>query len=88
MEILENDANFLRESEVIDYSLLAIEFYHDGKNNLRLGVIDFMRPYHILEKIENMYKKAKMGNDPTVIPPENYSERFIQAMKKYFIKVN
>ncbi len=88
MEILENDANFLRESEVIDYSLLAIEFWEEGRNNLRLGVIDFMRPYHILEKIENMYKKAKMGNDPTVIPPENYSERFISAMRKYFIKVN
>ena len=48
IEILSSDANFLRESEVIDYSLLAIEFYQDGKNNLRLGVIDFMRPYHIL----------------------------------------
>ena len=55
---------------------------------LRLGIIDFMRPYHIFEKLENMYKKAKMGNDPTVIPPNQYGERFFNAMTKYFIKVN
>ncbi len=35
-----------------------------------------------------MYKKAKMGNDPTVIPPSHYGDRFFTAMTKYFIKVN
>ena len=51
-----------------------------------MGIIDFMRPYHLSEKIENIYKEMKSGKDPTVIPPQHYSERFISAMRKYFIK--
>ncbi len=47
MEVLETDSNFLREHEVIDYSLLVIEC----RGELRLGIIDFMRPYHLFEKI-------------------------------------
>lgn len=34
-----------------------------------------------------MYKKVTKGNDPTVIPPDDYAERFFLAMKKYFAKV-
>jgi hypothetical protein len=44
---LTEDANFLKEQGVIDYSLLAIE----SGTNLRMGIIDFMRPYHFVEKI-------------------------------------
>jgi hypothetical protein len=67
---------------VIDYSLLVIQ----SDLNLRLGIIDFMRPYHIFEKIENIYKEFKFGKDPTVMPPQQYSERFILAMRKYFMR--
>jgi 1-phosphatidylinositol-3-phosphate 5-kinase len=52
-----------------------------------MGIIDFMRPYHLIEKIETLYKEIKSGKDPTVIPPPQYSERFINALNKYFIKV-
>lgn len=51
-EALEDDIAFLRKNNVIDYSLLAIE--HGQR--IRVGIIDFMRPYHLLEKIENKYK--------------------------------
>ena len=68
---------------MIDYSLLVIE----SGNVLRMGIIDFMRPYHLIEKIETIYKELKSGGkNPTVIPPQQYSERFITAMKKYFVK--
>ena len=46
-ESLEDDILFLSRNEVIDYSLLVIQKDKD----LRLGVIDFMRPYHFFEKL-------------------------------------
>jgi len=52
-----------------------------------MGIIDFMRPYHLIEKIETIYKEIKSGKDPTVIPPQQYAERFTNAMHKYFSKV-
>lgn len=47
IQALSEDAYFLKEQGVIDYSLLAIE----SGNKLRMGIIDFMRPYHFVEKI-------------------------------------
>lgn len=44
---LEEDVAFLCKNKVIDYSLLVIE--HEDR--LRMGIIDFMRPYHLMEKI-------------------------------------
>jgi 1-phosphatidylinositol-3-phosphate 5-kinase len=79
----EEDAAFLRDASVIDYSLLVIE----SERVLRLGIIDFMRPYHLIEKIENKYKEMMSGKDPTVIEPTKYAERFVAALKRYFIKV-
>lgn len=71
---------FLCKNKVIDYSLLVIE--HEDR--LRMGIIDFMRPYHLMEKIESKYKELTNRNEPTVIPPEEYGSRFLSAMKKYF----
>ena len=82
MANLTEDANFLKEQGVIDYSLLVIE----SGLGLRMAIIDFMRPYHFVEKIENIYKNVKSGKDPTVIPPPHYAERFIKAMHRYFAK--
>lgn len=47
IKIFDCDACFLRDQGVIDYSLLVIE----QGNTLRMGIIDFMRPYHLIEKI-------------------------------------
>lgn len=46
-QMMEDDVNFLCKHEVIDYSLLVVE----NEQTLRLGIIDFMRPYHLKEKI-------------------------------------
>lgn len=46
-----------------------------------------MRPYQLMEKLETFYKEFKSGRDPTVIPPNSYADRFIGAMKKYFLKI-
>ena len=42
MIALTEDAQFLKEQAVIDYSLLVIE----SGLGLRMAIIDFMRPYH------------------------------------------
>lgn len=42
-ESLQEDILFLTKNQVIDYSLLVIE----SERSLRIGIIDFMRPYHI-----------------------------------------
>lgn len=47
ISVLEEDSAFLKAKQVIDYSLLVIE----SKNSLRLGIIDYMRPYQLMEKI-------------------------------------
>lgn len=52
IKILEDDSNFLKDHSVIDYSLLVIS----TKNSLRIGIIDYMRPYHLMEKLETLYK--------------------------------
>ena len=59
----------------------------ESEKVLRMGIIDFMRPYHLIEKIENKYKEMMSGKDPTVIEPTKYAERFVGALKRYFIKV-
>jgi hypothetical protein len=57
----------------------------EHEKSLRLGVIDFMRPYHFKEKIEQKFKELKYGQEPTVLPPQEYATRFLTAMKKYFM---
>jgi hemerythrin-like domain-containing protein len=52
-----------------------------------MGIIDFMRPYHLIEKLESVYKEIKSGKNPTVIEPTKYAERFVAALKRYFIRV-
>lgn len=83
---LQNDCNFLGRQQVIDYSLLLI--INPEEAQVRMGIIDFMRPYQIFEKIENFYKEMKLSATPTVIPPNLYSERFMQAMKHYFLRIS
>jgi hypothetical protein len=38
-----------------------------------------------MEKMENLYKEVTLGRNPTVVPPNEYADRFIAAMKSYFI---
>lgn len=72
---------------MIDYSLLLI--IDQKRTLLRMGIIDFMRPYHFTEKLESFYKEIKSGGAvPTVIPPVDYSQRFMDAMNHYFLKIN
>lgn len=53
-KMLEEDCKFLSNVEVIDYSLLLI--INQDRMLFRIGIIDFMRPYHLIEVLENFYK--------------------------------
>lgn len=89
---LSNDAQFLSELKVVDYSLLV--GIDDKTNTVVVGIIDYLRRYDTLEKIEQYSKefidrwtgaKDASRNLPTIIPPEHYARRFTEAMDTYFV---
>jgi len=55
-----------------------------------VGIIDYMRQYDIIKKMERMGKSVGMiagQAEPTVIQPQPYRSRFQAAMERYFAKV-
>ena len=57
---------------------------------LVVGIIDYMRQYDIIKKMERMGKSVGMiagQAEPTVIQPQPYRSRFQAAMERYFAKV-
>ncbi|ORY46335.1 SAICAR synthase-like protein [Rhizoclosmatium globosum] len=84
MEALESDTKFLTQANTMDYSLL-IGIGKDS-NQIRVGIIDFIGPYTMLKMVETKGKTALRGN-ATVIPPENYAQRFCAGIDQYFYDV-
>jgi hypothetical protein len=87
-----NDSQFLSKNSLIDYSLLLAaddEKSTDSPNEprqLSVGIIDYLRPFDIVKKIENTWKSAvNQGEMPTVVPPSDYRERFLRAMGTFFV---
>ena len=74
----------------MDYSLLV--GVDEEKEELVLGIIDFMRQYTWDKHLETWVKTSTiLGGDknvsPTVISPQQYKKRFRKAMTAYFIMV-
>ena len=93
-QALINDCLFLKKESIIDYSLLIIYEIKINNNNefeikkTRMGIIDYLRKYTWDKQIESYGKKLIHGfENPTIINPENYSERFIDKIKLYFSSV-
>ena len=93
-QALINDCFFLKKESIIDYSLLIIYEININNNNefeikkIRMGIIDYLRKYTWDKQIESYGKKLIHGfENPTIINPENYSERFIDKIKLYFSSV-
>ena len=85
---VQDDAKFLCEIKVMDYSLLVGK--DEITNELVVGIIDYLRPFSIDKMIESQVKKTSgyfqgTAEDPTVISPQAYQNRFIAAMDNYFI---
>jgi len=80
MSIL-NDTLFLTIINVLDYSILV--GIDEERNELVVGIIDFMRQYDILKQMERVGKSIPMvvGSEaPTIIQPPLYKARFITGM--------
>lgn len=73
---------------MLDYSILV--GLDEEKNELVVGIIDYMRQYDILKQMERVGKSIPMvvGSEaPTIIQPPLYKTRFINAMERYFMTV-
>ena len=81
-QALKNDSDFLCNMNVMDYSLLLI--YDEESDVLKMGIIDYLRMYDLEKQIEHMGKKIMKGVNPTITKPEDYKERFLNAMSKLF----
>mmetsp|Transcript_21134 Transcript_21134/g.73006 ORF Transcript_21134/g.73006 Transcript_21134/m.73006 type:complete len:1779 (-) Transcript_21134:904-6240(-) len=83
-----NDTLFLSLINVVDYSILV--GMDEENHELVVGIIDYMRQYDIIKKMERMGKSVGMiagQAEPTVIQPPNYRNRFQAAMERYFMMV-
>ena len=57
---------------------------------LVVGIIDYMRQYDIIKRMERMGKSVGMiagQAEPTIIQPPAYRNRFQGAMQRYFMMV-
>ncbi|XP_052199159.1 1-phosphatidylinositol-3-phosphate 5-kinase FAB1B isoform X2 [Diospyros lotus] len=85
-----NDTSFLAAIDVMDYSLLV--GVDEEKNELVVGIIDFMRQYTWDKHLETWVKASGIlggpkNTPPTVISPKQYKKRFRKAMSSYFLVV-
>ncbi|XP_010432591.1 PREDICTED: 1-phosphatidylinositol-3-phosphate 5-kinase FAB1A isoform X2 [Camelina sativa] len=85
-----NDTSFLASIHVMDYSLLV--GVDEERNELVLGIIDFMRQYTWDKHLETWVKTSGLlggpkNSSPTVISPQQYKKRFRKAMTAYFLMV-
>jgi len=84
---LYNDSKFLSEINVMDYSLVV--GVDSQKNELVVGIVDYIRTYTWDKKLESWVKEsAFLGGagrgEPTIVTPKQYRQRFISAMERYF----
>ncbi|KAF0915769.1 hypothetical protein E2562_038812 [Oryza meyeriana var. granulata] len=85
-----NDTSFLALLDVMDYSLLV--GVDEKKNELVIGIIDFLRQYTWDKQLETWVKASGIlggpkNEAPTVISPIQYKKRFRKAMSRYFLAV-
>ncbi|WVZ64904.1 hypothetical protein U9M48_014353 [Paspalum notatum var. saurae] len=85
-----NDTSFLASLDVMDYSLLV--GIDEEKNELVVGIIDFLRQYTWDKQLETWVKASGIlggpkNESPTVISPVQYKKRFRKAMSRYFLAV-
>lgn len=82
MDSISRDTEFLATHSVMDYSLLV--GVDDSEKQFVVGIIDYMRTYTWDKKVEMLVKTAYGKEAPTVLQPEAYRRRFVEAMDKYF----
>lgn len=84
-----NDTLFLSIINIVDYSILV--GIDEDTHEIVVGIIDYMRQYDIIKRMERMGKSVGTmiagQAEPTVIQPPQYRKRFQVAMDRYFMTV-
>jgi 1-phosphatidylinositol-3-phosphate 5-kinase len=82
---LRRDVAWLASNAVVDYSLLiGVE---PTAGVLSVGMIDYVRRFDIVKRLENRVKSVTSLAEPTVVQPERYAERLLTAANKYLAGV-
>ncbi|KAI1793644.1 hypothetical protein LXA43DRAFT_999787 [Ganoderma leucocontextum] len=83
-EAIKADCEFLARSNIMDYSLLL--GVDEESKEMVCGLVDTIGSYTFAKTLEY---KAKQGlnssKEVTVVPPNEYQERFVGAMDDYFL---
>mgnify|MGYP001207303608 CR=1 FL=1 len=85
---IENDTEFLSSVNIVDYSILV--GIDEDNLEVSVGIIDYMRQYDIIKRVERMGKSVGMiagQAEPTIIQPNQYKKRFRLAMERNFMAV-
>ena len=89
LQAIASDTQFLARNSVMDYSLLVgidVE-----RRCIVVGIIDYLRTFTFDKKLEYVVKSTGLlggqGKAPTVLYPGKYRDRFISAMKQFFLEV-
>ncbi|CAD8158468.1 unnamed protein product [Paramecium pentaurelia] len=82
----QSDCKFLLRKQIVDYSLLLI--INNNQKKIKMGIIDYLRFYTWDKETERLLKFVlKGGKVPTIINPNDYKQRFLTAIGRYFIHV-
>ena len=85
---IENDTDYLLNVNIVDYSILV--GIDEDNFEIVVGIIDYMRQYDIIKRVERMGKSVGMiagQAEPTIIQPSQYKRRFRIAMERNFMGV-
>ncbi|TFY80195.1 hypothetical protein EWM64_g3820 [Hericium alpestre] len=82
-EGLKSDCEFLVKSNIMDYSLL-VGVDEENRQNF-CGLVDTIGSYTFAKTLEYKAKQGFLSKEVTVVPPQEYQERFMAAMDRYFI---
>jgi len=81
-EGISGDADFLAQSNIMDYSLLL--GVNSEQKHLACGLVDTIGSYTFAKTLE--YKaKQNIRKEVTVVPPTEYRDRFVRAINSYFV---
>ena len=82
--IFENKGNNNNEGHKNNYLLSEKE---NNNRLIKLGIIDYIRKYTWDKKMEFYGKSLLYGENPTIVEPAVYSDRFYKSISKYFVGI-
>lgn len=85
MTAILRDTRFLSNKLIMDYSLLC--GIDEEDNQIAVGIIDYLRVFTWDKKVETYFKTISGNGMPTIVSPEIYRKRFLDAIDRYFLEV-